>query len=349
LSESGINEESGESVIRFHCKYCQQRIRVSKKHAGKSGRCPKCKNIIVVPSVESSSVAASESISDDSKLTSKQTGSELTFLDIPQERKAQPSGQDYVSDKTSEKLRELEEEIRTDETEPIPERKLPWPIDIFLYPISTPGLVILAIIIVIPLLIDVVATLLGQLGFFISIPGFVINIVISLYMYWYLCECIRDSAEGNLRAPDVLVRSPSLGDMLWQTIRIAGCLVFFCAPVLIYRRHTERTDAIFWSLLAYAVFFFPMGLLAVIMFDSFSGLNPLLLIGSIFSTFFHYCGLILLYCTIGYLFAKTISLLHLSGFLNYVTVTAAVYLAMVAAHLLGRFYFRYKEKLYWEV
>jgi len=92
-----------------------------------------------------------------------------------------------------------------------------------------------------------------------------------------------------------------------------------------------------------------MGLLAVIMFDSFSGLNPFLLIGSIFSTFFYYCGLILLYCTIGYLFTKTISLLHLSGFLNYVTVAAAVYLAMVAAHLLGRFYFRYKEKLYWEV
>jgi hypothetical protein len=345
VDKSGTTEQPDDSVIRFACKYCQRRISVPKIHAGKKGKCPKCKNIIVVPSVESAAAAAPQSISDDSKLTSKGADFKLTFLDIPQEQKAQPA----TPDKTLEDLRKLEAEIATDEAELVPKRKLPWLIDIFLYPISTPGLIILAIIMVIPLLIDFVATLLGPFGFFVSVPGFVINIVISLYMYWYLCECIRDSAEGNLRAPDVLVRAPSLGDMLWQTIRIAGCLVFFCAPVLIYHRHTERTDTIFWSLLTYAVFFFPMGLLAVIMFDSFSGLNPILLVSSIFSTFFQYCGLILFFCACVYLFVKITSALPWSGFLNYIPVTAAIYLAMVAAHLLGRFYRRYREKLYWEV
>jgi len=348
VNESGTTEQSGDSVIRFRCKNCGQKIRVPEIHAGKKGKCPKCRNIIVVPNVESAA-AAPQTTPGDAAVSSKDATFALTFLDIPQEEKAQPAAQDYAPDKTFEDLRKLEEEIRTDEAEPVPERKLPWLIDIFLYPISAPGLIILAIIIVIPLLIDFVAALFGPLGFFISVPGFVINIVISLYMYWYLCECIRDSAEGGLRAPDVLVRAPSLGDMLWQTVRIAGCLVFFCLPVLIYYRHAERIDTVFWSLLAYAVLFFPMGLLAVIMFDSFSGLNPLLLIGSIFSTFFQYCGLILLYCTFGYLFAKIISVLPWSGFSNYIPVTVILYLLMVAAHLLGRFYFRYKEKLYWEV
>ena len=37
-----------------------------------------------------------------------------------------------------------------------------------------------------------------------------------------------------------------------------------------------------------------MGLLACVMFDSIRALNPILLIGSILSTFFQYCGLVLL-------------------------------------------------------
>lgn len=335
-------------MITFRCKNCGQKISVPQIHAGKKGKCPKCKIIVVVPNAESVA-AAPQSTSGDSKLNSKRAGFNLTFLDISQGQKAQPATSDYAPDKTLEDLRELEAIIATDKAEPVPERKLPWLIDIFLYPISTPGLIILAIIIVIPLLIDFVATLLGPFGLFVSVPGFVINIVISLYMYWYLCECIRDSAEGGLRAPDVLVNAPSLGDMAWQTLRIIVCSAFFFAPMLIYFLHTRKTDTIFWSLLAYAAFFFPMGLLAVVMFDSFSGLNPILLIGSIFSIFFQYCSLILFFCTCGYLFVKIIRAVPWSGFLNYIPVTVIIYLIMVAAHLLGRFYWRYQEKLNWEV
>jgi len=347
VDKSGTTEQSGDSVIRFRCKHCQQRITVPKIYAGKKAKCPKCKNIIVVPKAESAGAGAPQVTPGGSEAGSKGAAFGLTFLDIPQKDKT--ADQRPAPDKTFEDLRELEQEIATDQAEPIPERKLPWLIDIFLYPISTPGLTILAIVIVIPLLIDFVAMLLGPFGFFISVPGFVVNIVIFLYMYWYLCHCIRDSAEGGLRAPDVLVRAPSLGDMGWQTLRVVGCLAFFAAPMFIYHRHTERTDTVFWFLLAYAIFFFPMGLLAVIMFDSFSGLNPLLLIGSIFSTFFQYCGLILLFCIFGYSLAKILSLFSGLGFLNYIAVMVIIYLAMVATHLLGRFFWRYQEKLYWEV
>ena len=230
------------------------------------------------------------------------------------------------------------------------ERKWPWLIDIFLYPISTPGLTILAVVVVIPLLIDFVVKLLGPVfGIFVWAPSLVIIITIILYASWYLCRCIRDSAEGGLRAPDVLVDAPSLGDMAWQTLRIIACFAFFFAASLVYWRKTGLRDTTFWSLLACGGFFFPMGLLAVIVLDSFSGLNPLFFIGSIFSTFFQYCGLILFFYAFGYLFVKITSAIPWSGFLNYIPVTAAIYLAMVAAHLLGRFYWRYQEKLYWEV
>jgi hypothetical protein len=35
--------------------------------------------------------------------------------------------------------------------------------------------------------------------------------------------------------------------------------------------------------------------------------------------------------------------------MDYIIEFVALYLGMVTAHLLGRFYFRYQEKLNWEV
>jgi len=239
VNESEISQESGGSVIRFHCKHCRQKIRVPKIHAGKKTKCPKCKNMVVVPKAESTGAVAPQAAHSDSTGASKDAAFALTFLDIPQEDK--DADQRTLPDRTAEDLLELEQEIKTDEAEPVPKRKLPWPIDIFLYPISTPGLTILAIIVVITLLIDFVTTLFGPFGLFIWALGLVPNVVLFLYMYWYLCRCIHDSAEGGLRAPDVLVNAPSLGDMGWQTIRIAGCLAFFCAPVWFWAGSTGDT------------------------------------------------------------------------------------------------------------
>jgi hypothetical protein len=185
-----------------------------------------------------------------------------------------------------------------------------------------------------------------------AIIGFLVSILLAMYMYWYICECIRDSAAGGLRAPETIGTTPGLGDMLLQLIRILVCFVFFAAPVLIYVHYAQKTDFIFWLLLAYAVLFLPMGLLAVVMFDSFSALNPILLIGSICSTFFQYCGLVLLFCGLGILsviIALILRQFWIPWVLAYIFSILFIYLLMVTAHLLGRFYWKYQEKLNWEV
>jgi hypothetical protein len=96
-----------------------------------------------------------------------------------------------------------------------------------------------------------------------------------------------------------------------------------------------------------------MALLAVIMFNSTSGLNPLIIISSIFSTFFQYCGLVALIVAIIFLYVQTIKFLPLNPYirmaLSPLVQAVEFYLAMVAAHLLGRFYFKYQGKLNWEV
>jgi hypothetical protein len=94
-----------------------------------------------------------------------------------------------------------------------------------------------------------------------------------------------------------------------------------------------------------------MGLLAVSLFDSFSGLNPILIIGSIFSTFFRYFGIVLVfYIPIVFIVASLIAFPRLMlGLRGLVFRFVCGYLLLVAGHLLGRFYYRNEEKLYWDV
>jgi phage FluMu protein Com len=337
-------------MIKFHCKSCGQNLSVPEIHAGKKGKCPKCKNVFLIPQIQDTSPLATQSKATDKETAPKDSPHGLTLLDVPNRQDAlrqkdKPKDQLIIQ----EYKKEPEEEPKIDQTELVPKRKLPWIIDIFLYPVSVPGIVTLGVIIGIPLLINIATRLLGLFGAFIAIPGFFINIVVGLYLYWYIAECIRDSAAGGLRAPETLGRAPGLGDMFLQLLKIVGCFALCLAPLLIYYQQTRKTDAIFWSLLAYATFFFPMGLLSVVMFDSFSGLNPILILGSIFRTFFPYCAIVVVFLLDGFLtiiikFAAT-----QSWVLSFLIDCIRLYLALVGAHLLGRFYWRYQEKLRWEV
>ncbi|MHC4622318.1 MAG: hypothetical protein ACYS4W_00270 [Planctomycetota bacterium] len=337
-------------MIRFTCENCGRKIRAPDIRAGHRGKCPGCKNVILVPQPSQVHIRTGRALPPDSQLDAKAPYPDLSLLDIPQKDRTSDQAAE-LDGRTDESAQVwlLEHQTTKDETEPAPKRKLPWLIDIFLYPISTPGLIIFAIVVGIPLLINVFAMLLGVFAFFVAIPGLVVRIVIFLYMYWYYSECIRDSADGGIRAPDVLANAPSLGDMFFQTLRIAGTLAFFAAPMAVYYLRTESTDTVFQVLLAYAVFFFPMGLLAVIMFDSFSGLNPILLIPSIFSTFFPYCAMVLVFFWACFLIREYAPDAESSFILSLLLYCANIYLTMVAAHILGWFYHRYHEKLNWEV
>jgi len=115
---------------------------------------------------------------------------------------------------------------------------------------------------------------------------------------------------------------------------------------------------IFWSLLTYGVFFFPMGTLEVVMFDSVNGLNPVLIIRSIGSTLVRYCLLVVLFysLTVLFIFLRTrmIIILPRSGIISmiistYILFIFSMYALLIIGHLLGRFYYKYQDELNWEV
>ena len=246
-------------------------------------------------------------------------------------------------------------------------RKFPWFIDIFLYPISASGIIHIVIFLVAPFLIGLVSRFILS-GIFLL--GGIISLLLYLlfvgYVFFYLAYCIFDSSKGGWRAPDISIQhTPDKGDIISQLLRIFGCLAVCFWPLAVYHVFTERSDLIFWLLFAFGSFFFPMALLAGVLFDSFDALNPILIIRSIYKTFLPYCMLVLLFCVLNMLIIRVIANLPRPknyiqilnyGFVivNYVCsrsfvyrTVAPIYLAMVAAHLLGRFYWWNKDKLDW--
>ena len=339
-------------MIKFHCTNCGHKIEVPVSYAGKKVKCTKCGSIIVIPkAADVESVTDHTSLSD-SKGGAKYAGLDHALFDIPPENGStmQLTGQGSLSEKNLEELQKPVRKSTTDKAESFGVRKLPLCIDVFLYPVSFWGLVNLTIIIAVPLLLDflqkIMISWLSCLFFLIAL---IIKVIIFLFMYWYFAECVRDSAKGWLRAPNVRGDVPGAVDMFLQMINIIGCLLIFFLPFVIYVWGARRIDIIFWLLLIYAVFFFPMALLAVVVMDSPVGLNPRLLYNSISKTFYQYCGLVLLIVAAIFLIGMLGWKWGESRYLAFVVRGVSTYMVFVAAHLLGRFYWRNQEKLNWKV
>ena len=286
---------------------------------------------------------------------------DLTLLNVPEhiEVQSQQAGQPDSSVTAYDRLRRLQGGSMTQQAEQIPVRKLPWIIDVLFYPLSKPGLTLIAVSAGVPFVLRILTKSVAALTL-VFLPALVFLVVFIivhwaslvifiLYVSWYVCECIRDSAAGGIRAPETAGTAPSLWDILLQTLKSVACLSSFMAPAMFYFGLAQRADAIFWVLYGCGGFVLPMGLLAVVMFDSLRALNPMLIISSIFSTFFLYCGLVIFCYGLCTAAAAAGYFLLRSWILGYLFLFVFFYLVLIGAHLLGRFYWKYQDKLNWEV
>jgi len=345
-------------MIKFHCKNCGQKISVPETHTGKKGKCPKCKSIVVVPKIK-----AADSLNDQiNPPDEKQQNASSPVPDLQLEKG--PPGQTGKTNKVFANgfgVTQYDEKfIKIDQPEKPPVRKVHWILDIFLYPTSMSGLINFGIFCLLPVLIRVFVMLLpGRIAWLL---GLLVGLVVTAYMYYYFMECIRDSAKGGIRAPENIGNFPDMSDAFSQYMEIVACAVIFWLPLAAYSmykifwqlnvaNYDPRTDAIFWLLLGYGIFFFPIGLLALVMFRSSAAFNPFLWIMSILRTFFQYCSLalVLFFCALGWLASIIVYYFQGSLFFAFIFNAVFVYLAMVGAHLLGHFYYLNSKKLNWEV
>ena len=225
---------------------------------------------------------------------------------------------------------------------------------VFTYPISGPGLSILSIYAVGPFLLGTLVILataiLPLLAFALGFVVLLVNLLISLSTFWYLTVCIHASAEGQTKAPDVFEFSED--DSLWGWLRglffIVLTVSICIAPAFIIKYYAEINNVAFWSILGIGIFSLPMCLLAMVVFDTVNALNPVLIIASISSTFFSYLLVVVLFFVpilliIGLFFFSWVPLMS-------VPIRAiSLYLLMMDAYLLGRFFYKNEEKLRWDV
>jgi len=338
--------------MTFSCENCGRRLTVPAGQAGKKGRCPQCKKALVIPTtIPEQAVepigAASEAIESPSPLNP------LLFDAMPAETAAP-----QTLEEQKEKLRALQGDYVLRERDKPPERPLPGPIDIFLYPLCRSSLIILTLGTLIPLILRFFVKLTRELAM-VFMPGLIPWIVsviahwgalllFVLYVTWYVAECIRDSAAGGIRAADTTASTPGVGELIGQSLTVLACAGACVAPAFLFTNGDE-TEPLFWILYCLGGFLFPMALLAVTMFESLRALNPVLLLSSLFGTFGPYCLLAAVCCAIYLLPPYTIRcLLDERWILGYVLVFATFYLALVLAHLIGRFYWKYEERLNWD-
>ena len=327
-------ESTGDhGVVRFVCSACNQQIEEPESSRGKLIPCPHCNSFVAVPSSESPTQQA----------------------DVPVE----PVKED---DKSEEHFEQLQIGSIKEFKQPpsvVTKRKLPWILDIFLFPTSLSGMAVLAIVVLTRFFFRVTVLYLGEasnvflpcLAFFGLMwgLGIVARIVIYMYLCWYLCECIRSSAAGGVRAVETKGYNPGLGEMFGATFKVAVCIFLYLGPATIYLIETKTTGTIFWCLFVFGLIFLPMSFLGIAIFETWRGLNPILLVGSIFSTFLPYFAMMLTFIAAGVLIIVKAPNPWSSSLRFFITWLVGVYLAMVVAHLLGWFYHRYEEKLNWDV
>jgi DNA-directed RNA polymerase subunit RPC12/RpoP len=349
-------------MIHFQCPHCAQKLTLSDEQAGRELQCPRCRSRIAIPPATaplptgiSAELLATPGPPDDlthARALPKGEGGHAApasdaldrrLLDVP------PAGSGSVP----ERRLSNEEALAKLRSRPAPEcsgaRGLPWPIDILLYPATVAGVANLAIVVVIPLFL----TVLQDVVFlpFLRLPFFLAQLAVGLYAAWYWAECTYDSAMGGTRAPGLFDKAGA-GDMWSRVSRLLPVYTIFVLPTVLYARYGDRNAIIIGILLAWAVVFFPMGLLAMVVNDGMYVLNPLFLLGAIRRTFLPYSGLLLLLAASGVPVWLVLGLLRRGNDAIWWAGPALLtggYLSLIASHILGRFCWRYRQRLGWDL
>jgi len=323
-------------MIQFTCENCGRRLRVADACAGRRGRCPQCRQVVHVPPAEAALPVSSSEPPQEAASRPKRSTRDEDLLDLPQRpSEAESLGTEGASS-----------EIGTQEAvDDVPARVT----DTLVYPANADGLVQIVVVAlclgVFQVLGPVLGRLVGPYGGALVLIG---EILIAGYIIFYANYCIYDSSRGGRRAATIsLAHTPDIGDLVWQLLLLVAGVAICLWPAALYRGVAGRADVWFWALGAVGTFFLPMSLLMATLFQGIDALNPVLITRSILVTFPAY---VVLLGDLGLLAAVFVAMRWGMGQIRlpHMLATAAyLYLLLMGSHLLGRFYWRRKEKLGW--
>jgi hypothetical protein len=312
-------------MIRLKCPACGHGLQAREEHAGRKSRCPKCSRIIEVPTPPATDPKPAPQIG------------EMSLKERP--------GEQLHSEPASPLWDTPEVELPQTKA-PKGLRRHPWLLDILLYPSNQDGLLTVGAVGAMTLLANLLAYV--PLPYF-GHPRVFASVLVIGYLACYLAECIRDCADGGTRAPGMLFGTFDFQDGVLQVGDLLALLVGLSAPAGIYALARWTIDPIFWTLAGAAAFCLPMGLLSVVLFDSTSAVNPKYWAPALVFALLPYLGLLASLAILVGSTAAAVSALQFPLIGEALSSMLIAYVAMICAHLLGRFYFRYEKKIGWGI
>lgn len=183
--------------------------------------------------------------------------------------------------------------------------------------------------------------------------GFIIGLIAGGYLAAYLMSVLSTSAQGDQALPGWPEFSDPWDDIVRPWLLMFGTVAFCLAPWWLAGRFMADSEHVRWIeglLLVAGLFYLPMALSAVAVFDNFAALNPLLVVPSILKVpgeYFVVCVLVAL--TVGV--ADQLELLLGAWLPRFLAVVPAqfgsLYLTFVAMRALGILYHRNRDQLHW--
>ena len=226
---------------------------------------------------------------------------------------------------------------------------------VFAYPLSTEGLVLLCVGTIFYLSLEFVGYVTSFGGFF-GLAGVIILTVFGFgYFFAYMKRVIVTTAEGSDDMPDWPDFTDWMDDILIPFFQMISTGVFSFLPAIAIRAATiAGYEALGLALIPAILFgcaYYPMGLLSVAMHDTVAGLNPLLVIISIFRVFKEYVVTCLV---LGVIFAVRVATIELLPRIMPIPIVpyvlagfAGLYLLVVLMRIVGLLYLAKKDELGW--
>jgi len=328
-------------MIRFLCGQCGRKLTVADAHAGRRGKCPHCGHAVHIPQ-PGEAQPVKPPCPEDLELAPAPSQRDHAFLDLPREA-LQGTSEDGSGLSAAEAAADAEGAGNASAETPA------GPADVLLYPTNADGLVHMVVLALALWGAELFAVLIAPfLGFYSAIFVVILKVLIVGYIIFYLGYSVYDSSRGGRRAPSIALAPPlDRGELFSQILLLLASIAICFWPAAVYYGLARRVDV--WTVLLAAAcgFFWPMALLTAVLFDGIDALNPLLIVRSIVVTLPAYVVLTL---ELGVLAV-------LAGVVHIVSAQVPVprvfcslaylYLLLSGTHLLGRHYWRHRDRLDW--
>jgi len=200
----------------------------------------------------------------------------------------------------------------------------------------------------------------------LALPAFgyfgIFKLLLAIGMVGYLCaymiKIIGSSATGRGEPPDWPDLTGLWEDIFRPLLLVIATVLFSFLPLIVRsvaawwgasHDAAPPRDSLYWLCLGWGLMYLPMGLIAVALFDSFMGLNPLVVIAGIVKTLPAYLFAVALffmcYFVSGWLQELISGAVPVLGSL--IAGAVALYFLMVEMHVLGLIYNTHAKRLGW--